>query len=63
MEPKRTYTIEEAAAMLGVSRNSAYAAAARGDFPSVRIGQRILVPRIAFDRFLSPVPEEDNPAA
>lgn len=38
-----TITIEEAARLLGVSRNSAYAAAARGEIPTLRIGRRLLV--------------------
>ncbi len=47
-----TLTIEEAARMLGLSRNGAYEAAARGDLPVIRIGRRILVPRIALERLL-----------
>jgi excisionase family DNA binding protein len=40
-----TLTVIEAAAVLGISRNAAYAAVANGDIPSIRIGKRILVPR------------------
>jgi len=39
-----TTTVDDAARVLGISRNSAYAAVARGDLPSFRIGKRILVP-------------------
>ena len=44
-----TMTVEEAAAALGISRNTAFRAVKAGDLPSIRIGRRILVPR---DRLL-----------
>lgn len=40
-----TLTVPEAARFLGIGRNSAYEAVARGEIPSIRIGKRILVPR------------------
>ena len=43
-EPE-TLSVEEAARVLGIGRNQAYEACARGDIPSLRIGKRILVPR------------------
>ena len=52
IEARRTYKIEEAARLLGIGRNQAYEAAKRGDFPIIRIGARILVPKAAFDRLL-----------
>lgn len=36
-------TIEQAGAAIGLGRSQAYAAAARGDIPTVRIGERKLV--------------------
>lgn len=39
-----TMTVEEAAKFLGVSKSTAYAAAANGDIPAVRIRGRILIP-------------------
>jgi excisionase family DNA binding protein len=50
------YTVEEAAALLGISRSFAYEAVQRGDIPSMRIGRRILVPKSALARLL------ENPA-
>jgi excisionase family DNA binding protein len=38
------YTIPEAARLLGLSRNGVYAAAKRGDIPTIRVGRRLLVP-------------------
>ena len=40
-------SITEAAQYLGIGRNSAYEAARRNEIPSVRIGNRILVPKQA----------------
>jgi excisionase family DNA binding protein len=47
-----TMTVEEAAAYLGISRNSAYEAVRRGEIPSKRIGGRIVVPRQRFLEWL-----------
>ena len=49
---RKTYNIEEAGKLLGIGRNQAYEAARRGDIPTIRIGKRLLVPRVAFDRLL-----------
>ena len=45
----RTYTIDEVARALGINRNSAYQAARAGQLPVIRIGRRMLVPRVAFE--------------
>jgi excisionase family DNA binding protein len=37
---------------LGLSRGATYAAAKRGDIPTLRIGGRILVPRTALERLI-----------
>ena len=39
-----TISVEEAGELLGISRRSAYRAAARGQLPTLRIGRRLLVP-------------------
>jgi len=51
-EEKLTYTVEEAAKKLGISRGSAYQAAATGELPVIKIGKRLLVPKIQLDRKL-----------
>ena len=51
-EGRSTISIEEAGRRLGVSRNSAYEAAGRGEIPTIRIGRRMLVPLVAFERLL-----------
>jgi excisionase family DNA binding protein len=45
-------TVNEAAVRLGISRGSAYAAARRGELPAIRLNRRIVVPRVAFQRWL-----------
>ena len=42
-----TFTVDEVAIALGISRSSAYECAKRGDIPTVRLGRRIVVPRRA----------------
>jgi excisionase family DNA binding protein len=39
-----TITVPEAARVLGLGREAAYAAARRGEIPTLRIGRRVLVP-------------------
>lgn len=39
-----TLTIEQTAAVLGLGRTAAYEAARRGEFPTRRLGRRLLVP-------------------
>jgi excisionase family DNA binding protein len=52
-DQRKTVTISEAAAELGISRNSAYQAATKGEIPTIRVGRLLLVPRAALDRMLS----------
>jgi excisionase family DNA binding protein len=48
-----TFTVEEAAKILRVSRCSAYAAVKAGELPVVWIGRRCIVPRVALERKLA----------
>ena len=57
---KLTLTVDEAARCLGIGRNSAYEAIARGEIPVVKIGKRLLVPRHALERLLQE-PKAINP--
>jgi hypothetical protein len=47
-----TMTVPAAGKKLGLSRNAAYEAAARGDLPTIRIGSRLFVPVRALDALL-----------
>lgn len=50
---RQTLTIEETRKLLGISRNSAYNAARRGELPGViRIGKRFVVSKVALERLL-----------
>jgi excisionase family DNA binding protein len=49
----RVITVAEVAALLRISRGSAYEAAKRGEIPTIRIGRRLLVPREGFERLLA----------
>ena len=50
---KLTLTVAEAAKRLGICRNSAYEAIARGEIPVIRIGKRLLVPKAALETLLA----------
>jgi len=47
-----TYNVKEAAELLGLSKNSAYQACLKGEIPHLKIGKRILIPRIQLERLL-----------
>jgi excisionase family DNA binding protein len=51
-DERLTYTLTEAAVLLGISRALAYEAAHRGELPVCRVGRRMLVPRVALLRLL-----------
>ncbi|HEX8859107.1 MAG TPA: helix-turn-helix domain-containing protein [Actinomycetes bacterium] len=55
-DDRLTWTITEAAQLLGISRATAYEAAHRGELPVRLIGRRMLVPRTALLRLL----DQDN---
>lgn len=49
----KTLSVPEAGRLyFGVGRNSAYAAAQRGDFPVLKIGRKLRVPIVALERML-----------
>ncbi len=46
-------SVEEAARLLGISRNLAYDLVRQGRLPHVRLGRRILVPRFGLEQWLA----------
>jgi excisionase family DNA binding protein len=50
---RQTITIEEIADILGIHRNTAYRAAKRGEIPTIRVGGRLLVPKVVLIRILA----------
>jgi len=49
---RRTVSVEEAAAMLGISRAKAYECARQGELPSLRFGRRVVVLLAELERLL-----------
>lgn len=47
-----TYTVTQAAKILGIGRDTLYNAVNTGEVPSMRIGKLIRIPRTAIDRLL-----------
>ena len=47
-----TVSVDEAAAMLGISRTSAYEYIRTGHLPAIRMGRRLLIPLKAIDDLL-----------
>ena len=45
-------TVPEVAEAMGISRPTAYTLANREDFPAIRLGKRIVIPREAFETWL-----------
>jgi excisionase family DNA binding protein len=56
------YSVEEAGALLGISRASAYAAVSNGDIPSVRVGHLLIVPKKRFHEKFGELPAEATAA-
>ena len=50
---RRTLTVEEAGKVLGLGRGASYAAAKRGEIPTIRLGRRLVVPVDALERMLA----------
>jgi hypothetical protein len=46
------YSIPDAGAMVGLSRNGAYDAARRGEIPVLKFGRKRVVPKAVWDRKL-----------
>jgi excisionase family DNA binding protein len=52
---KQTYRIEEAAQILGISRQTAYVLARNGELPGGRkLGGRLIISKIELDAYLNP---------
>ena len=59
---KLTLTVDETAKCLGIGRNSAYEAIARGEIPFIRVGKRLLVPKAALEKLLAAGQPKKNDA-
>ena len=54
-------TVEEAGALLGISRDLAYDLVNRGELPSLRLGRRLIVPRRALERLVDQASTSTDP--
>ena len=52
-QPKTISVPEAGRIYLGIGRDSSYEAVKRGDIPTIRIGRRLLVPKVALERLLN----------
>ena len=52
MEGKLCVTVEEMGELLGIGRTKAYDVARRADFPTIRLGNRMLIPKKALEAWL-----------
>ena len=59
---KLVMDVPEAGAKLGLTRNASYAAAKRGDIPTIRIGRLLRVPKEAFQRMLDAAGQQKKSA-
>jgi excisionase family DNA binding protein len=50
---RQTYTVDEVAGVLGVSRGVAYEQVREGVIPSMRLGKRWIIPKTRFDAWLA----------
>ena len=53
MAQRQTYTVDEVAEVLGVSRGVAYDQVREGTIPALRLGKRWVIPVARFDDWLS----------
>ena len=59
---KQTFSVAEAAEILGVAKGTLYHLCQRGQFPSVRLGRRVVIPKWALAAVLPPEAPEAPPA-
>jgi hypothetical protein len=52
------FSVPQAGAMVGLSRNASYEAAKRGEIPTIPFGSRLIVPRVPWLQKLGINPEE-----
>ena len=66
-----TYSIPFAGSLVGIGKNASYAAARRGEIPTIRFGKKLRVPRAKFLRMFddnsagfthAPAQEAETPA-
>ena len=51
-ETRKVISVVEAGRMLGLGRSAAYAAASRGEIPTLRFGRKLVVPVAELERLV-----------
>lgn len=62
LEERLTFTVEEAAQLLGIGRTHAFEMARRGELPTIRLGRRILIPKSRLMQMLEGQPNVTDTA-
>jgi len=57
---RRTYSVEEAAALLGVSKSKVYASVRNGEMRAVQLGRRVVIPCDVIEALVGPITAEGH---
>jgi excisionase family DNA binding protein len=60
---KMTYSVEEAATVLGVSTSKIYDSVRNGELRAVQLGRRVVIPSDVLEALLGPLDTSDRPAS
>lgn len=52
-EERRVFTVDEVAKILGITKNLVYRQVRAGTIPTVKVGDRYLIPCAAFEKWLN----------
>ena len=52
-QERLAFSVDEARRLLGLGRGSMYEAVRTGQIPSIRIGRRIIIPRVGIEQLLA----------
>lgn len=61
-DDRLVFTPDEVGPILKMGRNAVYEAMRRGDIPTIKIGRRWLIPKVALDRMLAEAGQPPNAA-
>lgn len=56
----KTVSVQQAAELLGISRNHAFRCVQRGEIPAIRVGRRLLIPAAFLEELFESANQEDG---
>ena len=56
----KTVSVQQAAELLGISRNHAFRCVQRGEIPAIRVGRRLLIPTSLLEGLFEPSGQGDG---